>query len=584
MGQIITSNIVSKDILRNVQKNALNDIASYLRTSFGPFGSNSIIKRDQGAATEYTKDGHDILSRIKYNGPIESTIVDDLVDITRYVVKVVGDGTTSAVQMSNFIFQGMSSLEGEHRAYDVIFAFKKIVDLIIDKIKTSGRECTLDDIYDIAYTSTNGNEKLATNLYTLYKDYGFDIYIDLQVALSSEEDIIKVYDGMTIDSGYTDSVFANKEGAICEIHNPNMYFFESPVDTPEMINLFDAIIYNNIFRAYQDQSGSIEPIPTVIVVPFISADMSAYMNKLTNFIMKFPLAQKPPIAIIKAYNLEDQLADMALMCGAPMIKKYINDEIHQADIENKLAPTIDNVSDFFGKCELISITKDTTKVIRPKNMFDENGEYSDKFNSLLSWCENELERQIADNKNSVSIGNMKRRINSLKSNLIEYFVGGISISDRDNNRALLEDAIKNCHSAIINGVGNGANVEGLKATSEILLHVDDYGIDVDTLEFDILSIIYNAYLDMSKLLYKKTIDDFNKDNGYTDGSMVFFAGKLIENGAYNLRTNEFDGKVKSSIMSDAVILEAISRIIIRMATAEQFILPSPAHNVYEMKG
>ena len=55
---------------------------------------------------------------------------------------------------------------------------------------------------------------------------------------------------------------------------------------------------------------------------------------------------------------------------------------------------------------------------------------------------------------------------------------------------------------------------------------------------------------------------------------------LIEKGAFNLRTNRFDGKVKSSIMSDIVILEAISKIIVLMATSEQFILPSPVYNTY----
>lgn len=625
MGNIILSNIVKKDTLREVQRKTLADIASYLKTSFGPFGSNSIIKRGPEAATEYTKDGHDILSQIKYNGPIESTIIEDLVDITRYVVNVVGDGTTSAVEMSNLIFDGISTLEGKYRAYDIIFAFKKVVDKIIDEIKKNGRECTLDDIYDIAYTSTNGNERLAQNLYTLYKDYGFDIYIDLQVALSSPEDIIKIYDGMNINSGYTDSVFANRDKAICEIHNPRIYFFESPVDTPEMIGLFDSIVYNNIIKSYETKAKgkntASDPVPTVIVVPFISADMSAYMNDLTKFIMKFPLSQKPPIAIIKAYNLEDQLNDMALMCGAPVIKKYINDEIHKSDIDKGLAPTVDTVPNFFGSCELISITKDNTKVIRPAKMFNENGEYSEEFNNLLKWCENELERVTNEDKNSVVKYDLKKRINSLKSNLIEYFVGGISISDRDNDRALLEDAIKNCRSAIEFGVGYGANVEGLRAVSKIKENADTLDKEHDSLEVDIINIIYKAYIKMIELLYseqikntKTAVDDlkamytemtgFNyadtvsdttdsdTDTGlkmlYSDGFASYsktmdFVRDLIEKGAYNLRTDKFDGKVKSSIMSDVAILEAISRIITRMATAEQFILPSPAHNVYEMK-
>lgn len=606
---IIISNIVRKDDLRKVQKKILQDIASYLKTSFGPFGSNTIIKKDKDAATEYTKDGHDILTKIKYNGPIEMTIVDDLVDITKYVVKTVGDGTTSAVEMSNYIFSRISDLEatGKYSAYDIIYAFKKVVSRISDLIKTHGAECTLEDIYDIAYTSTNGNERLANNIYTLYKEYGFDIYIDLQVALTSEEDIIKIYDGMTLNSGYTDSVFANRPNATCELNHPHIYIFEDPIDTAEMINLFDEIIIHNIINPYNGKDNA-EIIPTVIIAPKISRDMSACMDNLTNFIMQFPITRKPPIAIITAYTQQDEMSDIATLCGAPRIKKYINDEIHEKDIKDGKAPTLENVFDFFGSCDMVSITKDTTKIINPAKMYDENGNYTETFNNLLSWCENELEREKNENKNSKAAYDLKRRINSLKSNLIEYFVGGISIVDRDSDRALLEDAIKNCRSAITNGVGSGGNVEGFRAATELKDFANNN--DCPEIEHEIIDIIVDAYRDIINLLYKDKLeaetkkieslgnalskvagssytsfmtneDDKEIANAMPEGfaNINLYKG-LIEKGAFNLRTNRFDGKVKSSIMSDIVILEAISKIIVLMATSEQFILPSPVYNTY----
>lgn len=603
---IILSNIVGKDDLRRVQRKILSDVASYLKTSFGPFGSNTIIKKDKDAATEYTKDGHDILSRIKYNGPIEMTIVDDLVDITKYVVKTVGDGTTSAVEMSNYIFSRIADLEatGEYSASDIIYAFKNVVAKISNIIKSHGKECTLDDIYDIAYTSTNGNARLAENIYSLYKDYGFDIYIDLQVALTSEEDIIKIYDGMTLNSGYTDSVFANSPNATCELNHPKIYIFEDPVDNAEMINLFDQIILKNIITPYNNASNgdtSIVPVPTVIIAPKISRDMSAYMDSLTNFIMQFPITQKPPIAIITAYTEQEAMSDIATLCGAPRIKKYINDEIHEKDIKNGTAPTLETVCEFAGSCDMISITKDTTKIIRPAKMYNENNEYTETFTNLLSWCENELEREKSENKNSKAAYDLKRRINSLKSNLIEYFVGGISIADRDSDRALLEDAIKNCRSAIANGVGSGGNVEGFRV-------IKDY-MTITPIERKIVDIITGAYQDIIDLLYRDTISkqidkttslgkSFASITGVSYSEMLpkedkevadmapeafvksNFYAKIIEKGAYNLRTNKFDGKVKSSIMSDIVILEAISKIIVLMATSEQFILPSPVYNTY----
>lgn len=567
---VIISNVVNKEKLRKVQTKVLDELAGYLKTSFGPYGSNSIIKAGQEAATIYTKDGHDILSKIKYNGPIESTIIDDIVEVTRHVVKTVGDGTTSAVEMSNAIFKGLIKLEKEKKysAYSIIFAFKRVVDTIIAAIKMRGKPCTLEDIYDIAFTSTNGNEKLANNIYTLYKDYGMDIFIDLQVAVSSEEDIIKIYDGMTLDNGYTDSVFANKENAVCEIVNPKVYVFDDPVDTAEMIMLLDTIVMNNIIMPYNPDPNVNKgkaPVPTVILAPRISRDMSATMDKLANFIMQFPMVNKPPICVITAYNNQDTMSDIATLCGVKRIKKYIDLDVQKTDIEKGLAPTPDNVCDFGGSCEMISVTKDSAKFIRPKDMYNEDDSYTETFKNLLGWCEAELKRlQTENNTITTEIYKLKRRINSLKANLIEYFVGGISIADRDNDRALLEDAIKNCRSAVQNGVGYGANIEGFKSCEDTR-----FMYEKDTLEYEIMEIVFQAYHEVVELLYSQE-DDPNK-----------VAEQCLGMGPFNLRTRKFDKKVKSSIMTDVAVLEAIAKIVSLMATSEQFILPSPAFNTYD---
>ena len=49
---------------------------------------------------------------------------------------------------------------------------------------------------------------------------------------------------------------------------------------------------------------------------------------------------------------------------------------------------------------------------------------------------------------------------------------------------------------------------------------------------------------------------------------------------YNIRTRSWESNVRSSIMSDIVILDTVSRIITMMATCNQFIVPTALHNVY----
>ena len=98
----IHSNIVPEDKVREVQRETLDIISKALCQSFGPKGSSTAFVKDidpKGAniSIEHTKDGHNIVKNIQFLNPIERSVQDLLTDLTRYVVKEVGDGTTSAI-------------------------------------------------------------------------------------------------------------------------------------------------------------------------------------------------------------------------------------------------------------------------------------------------------------------------------------------------------------------------------------------------------------------------------------------------------------------------------------------------------
>ena len=95
----IRSNIVSKEITRDVQKQTLQIIADAVALSFGPNGSTTAItKYVDNSATNvnvmHSKDGHTIVKNLQFLNPIERSVQDLLTDMTQYVVKEVGDGKT----------------------------------------------------------------------------------------------------------------------------------------------------------------------------------------------------------------------------------------------------------------------------------------------------------------------------------------------------------------------------------------------------------------------------------------------------------------------------------------------------------
>ena len=564
------TNVVPKETLTEIQKYVLEDLSKTLKQSFGPMGSNSCIKKEN-ALNVYTKDGHTILKNIYYHGIIEQSIKDDVESITRHIVTTVGDGTTSAVMMSSLIFNAINRYMEQTNLppVEVTKRFNKAIDHIASIIRNKySKECTLDDIYDITMIATNGDEFIAQTLKDIYESSGMGVFIDVAAA-STEETSVKYFDGMTINTGYSDSCYiTNATTNEAVIDNPRIYFFKDPIDTKEMAAMLDAIISKNIYVPYAkyaqgNKDAFNEIIPTVIVAPKISQDLSAIMKSISQVMSQMDPANRLPILIIDNYHQHDIMGDIATLCKGKFIHKYIDADIMQADIESGNCPTTETIQDFCGYCESVVATPARTSFINPCDMRDANGEFTLEYQNLVKFVETELTQAKNAGEDAHVIGTLKRRIHALKSNLVELNIGGITQADRDSLRDLVEDAVLNCRSAAANGVGYGANYTGYMASAEC---ANEAGFEYA----DICRYIYNAYVNIIEELYSTATSDIDK-----------LLEDMEKYGPYNIRTKQFDGKVKSSIESDIIVLETVGKIVGLMATCNQFIVPSPMHNVYE---
>lgn len=574
--QIIMNNVVSKEKLREIQSNTLKELAEILSHSFGPMGSNACIKKEN-ALSRYSKDGHTIIGSLHYNGIIEQSIKDDIESITRHIVKTVGDGTTSAVILSSLIFEKIRDIEEDKTAdikpIEIIEVLKEVVSEIKEEILSDAKDLTLDDVYDISMISTNGNKFVSNTLKDIYEEFGNSVFIDVTPSIG-EEFVVKSYNGMTLNTGYCDSCYVtNQKNNSAEVDHPEVYFFEHPVDTRELGVYLDSILSHNIIEPVNTKDYS-KLVPTVIFAPTISQDMSSVMDSLTAVMASMPVNNKLPVCIITNYHEVEQLNDLAKMCGAKLIRKYIDPKIYEADVKRGAAPTPDTIFNWGGKCDKVVSYSDKTTFIRPSKMYNEDGSYSELYNNLLSFLETEITKSTENGEDPHTIGNLKRRLHSLKSNLVELYVGGITQADRDALRDLVEDAVLNVRSAANYGVGLGGNMSAAKAID--IVYPVDVTIDYNPLKCKIYSAIEDAYKKLVSILFSSV--QINSD----DGDVYSYLIEEAHNGkVYNLRLKEWSDNVKTSIMSDITILDTVSRIIGIMATCNQFILPTAMHNIYE---
>lgn len=561
----IYSNIVKKDKLREIQGQVLEEIRDALVQSYGPYGSNTLIYNDS-TLNKYTKDGHEILSGIQILNEIEASVQRDLVQITNNTVRKVGDGTTAATILSSIIFKTFTELEGKYTPYKLMRLFDKTVKEITKNIMERNRIFDFNTAYKIAMISTNGNEKISKEIASIYEKYGNEVYIDVTIT-TQDRNVVKVYDGLSMSEGLYNSAYMNipKENK-ADIRDCHVYYFDDPVDTPEMMSLLNAIIDKNIFQPVKDKSKKI--VPTVILTPHISRDMSTYIEQVEAVMTNCKGMDKPPLIIINNIFKTGNVEDIIKMCGCPPIKKYINVEQQKEDIKQGIAPTVKNVEKFCGYCDEVVATTKESKFINPKNMVvrDKDGNitgYTDEYKSLLDFLKTELERYKEDGEDAAKIGGMRRRINALKANMIEYVIGGISMADREALKCLVEDAVLNCRSAAEHGVGWGANFEGLIASNKVRKETEDEDIKL------IATTIYESYVELITTLYKT----MNLSDEKIDSII-----KAEE--PFNMVTEEYDGNVLSSIMLDPVILDSINRLLTLLFTCNQFIVDDPLKNVY----
>ena len=572
------SNIVDKKNLQEVQLKTLDEISKTLANTAGPYGSNTIILGDpgKGKPDSYTKDGHKTLSHIDFFDPLEKSIQTQLIEVTEHIVKTVGDGTTSTVMMCASMFSTIYNFLLRNKGvptFKIIQMIDKVIEDIQERIKSHGREVELSDIYDICMISTNGNKDVSTELAYIYNTYGKNVYINVTTS-NNANNIVKAYDGLTLERGYASPAYINDEDGTCTIRNPRLYTFTDPIDTPEMISYMEKIIYDNVIIPFTQHDVD-NYIPTVIMAPSVSRDATAVLAELEKLLYGCTNFTKPPMLFITGLNKEiDQYNDIVTLCGDKSIKKYINPDIQEKDIKEGKAPNIDNITEWYGTCDEIICDNMKTKFINPKDMFsdevdeDGNRKYGKVYEGLLNFVEQELEYSIKNSEGVGTIGNLRRRLNCLKSNLVDYMIGGISSIDRDALKDLVEDAVLNCRSAVRNGVGYGSNFEGFRACHELMEEEENK----NGLRYNVLNMINSSYHDVLVNLYKLNYDGDPED---------LIEENLKMNKPINLRTLSWDKEqVLCSIDSDIVILDAIKKVIVPMVTANQALLLTPQHNKY----
>jgi hypothetical protein len=154
-----------------------------------------------------------------------------------------------------------------------------------------------------------------------------------------------------------------------------------------------------------------------------------------------------------------------------------------------------------------------------------------RYIALMNFLKNEIE-SAENTENANEVGKLKKRLNALNANMVDYLVGGVTVAERDMYKDLVEDAVKNCKSAALYGVGHAANFEGLINSYKVAekgANIAEF-IKYPGLIQSIANAIFESYVEISAVLYGTVEYDKEKVAEYIAKSIELGAPYNISNG------------------------------------------------------
>src|SRR5699024_7118742 len=216
LGYNSNTNIINEETYKVIAGQTINTIANALSKSLGYYGSTTVIE-DNSFNSFVTKDGYNILKKIKFDGSISTSILRFIMGISMELVKEVGDGSTSSVLVARDLYSKLHSelSDGKLEYYsrkEISNALNDIVKDISEKIKEQAVEINEDNfdvLKSIASVSNNNDEDLGELVYNIYKEIGKEGFIFPELS-STGEDYYEITEGLETSFGYEDKVQANQ--------------------------------------------------------------------------------------------------------------------------------------------------------------------------------------------------------------------------------------------------------------------------------------------------------------------------------------------------------------------------------------
>jgi len=463
-------NLITKEEYSNLVNFVFNKIANILEKSYGPFGSHTIINKANYQFA--TKDGYRILMHTLFEGDKFYRIIHkQLFDVCEKLNNRVGDGTTTVILLSRLLNNVFNEdlkvfIEedpvGYHRQPKAIMeAFEQAVETVCKKIDQRARECSIDDIYNIAMIATNSDQKISAIISELYKKHEDP---DIQLLEDSQFGIrYETRDGLKVPLYLMDGVYINNTvEQTCDIHDANVIIFNHKIGD---------MAYNNIIYLLE-QEFALTNKRLVVIAPayeesFLSgkwrrdaADQLRHNGSIRTVLVKYN-----PTILGSAGASDLSIFVDTNPIDTELVKTFSSDmniifENNRFYITNKYSYQLP--IGYIGTARF-GIENSYLEGLKPNELLLA----AQQEKARIEYEQIEENLTTSEKEFSSKLSNAKKRYNRLLMKTCTIYYGAPTDLERENLHDCIEDAIKACESAKRSGIVQSQHLELIQVLSSI---------------------------------------------------------------------------------------------------------------------
>lgn len=575
-------NVISKESYETRVEKVFKLLWSTLSKSFGPYGAPTLIYNYP--YSHVTKDGFTIMKNLSMDASeqlVDQAIANMASDVCGRLNYAVGDGTTSAVIATYSIYNNYLKYKKELDVNmvmprDIIYSIKNLKNDIIaelDKYRQSIRSENPDElynnIYNVVYISSNGDEEISNYIASLYKELKFPgISCELATDGITKKRLIN---GFKLDLVLNDKLYINSD---------NDSMIESNCDIVILNVRITKEVYDKILKPLNEQSRI---RGRKLIVCASTYDETALMQTIRRDLTNEYQKKKDINMVLTTYRsvseyLRLTINDFATLCNTIIIDRSIkNDIIEKLDSGKSILEVFnfderDNIpnltclaqsKDGAVKCtntdiikgkfnKIFELDEDAVRVgfAGNVNIGMKNSTFSDfyynqnSYDAILKDAEITMreteERYKKLGTFNLVVNQAQQRYYALKLKMGVIEVGGDSELSQKLFKDSVDDAIKAAASAYDHGIILGCNVLLINSITAILNAVEELYKTVPSrklmTEIIVLKILRDGFVDVYKTvlsnafpnstLYFKTKDDIKE--------------KLLEIFHENILPDDFD--------------------------------------------